>query len=57
MRYDASPRGIVLIILILAVIKIAVDLGLVFAGIIYFYKLCNYATQELPEERKRSKKR
>lgn len=57
MRYDASPRVIVLIILILAVIKIAVDLGLVFAGIIYFYKLCNYATPELPEERKRSKKR
>ena len=57
MRYDGSPRGILLFILILAVIKLAVDLGLVFAGVIYFYKLCNHATPEFPEERKRSKKR
>jgi hypothetical protein len=57
MRYDESPRGILLLILILAVIKFAIDLGLVFAGVIYFYKLCNLATPELPEERKRSKKR
>jgi hypothetical protein len=57
MRYDGSPRGILLFILILAVIKLAVDLGLVFAGVIYFYKLCNHATPEFPEDRKRSKKR
>ena len=57
MRYDGSPRGILLFILILAVIKLAVDLGLVFAGVIYFYKLCNNVTPEFTKERKRFKKR
>ena len=57
MRYDGSPRGILLPITILAILKIAVDLGLVFSGAFYFYKLCNFEALELPEDRKKSRKK
>jgi hypothetical protein len=44
--YKGTPRSILVPISIIAVIKIILDIGIVLAGAVIFYKLCNYASPD-----------
>lgn len=45
-EYAGTPRNVLIPIAIIAVTKILIDLGIVFAGIVVFYKLCNYISPD-----------